>query len=69
MEKKQNTHTGFLDKNQEKKNYQTPTIEVAIVEMEYSIAAGSATTEPTNNTNGDIEAGWETGEDQEATFF
>lgn len=55
--------------NLDKKEYVLPKISVTYIEMEHGIAAGSATTEPTNDTNGDINAGWETGEDQEATPF
>ena len=56
-------------KLKERKNYIAPLIEVTLIEMEEGFAAGSATVEPTVNPNGDVQAGWETGEDQEATPF
>ncbi|WP_407500773.1 hypothetical protein [Elizabethkingia anophelis] len=65
MEKKQHTHTEFLDENWEKRKYISPTLEVMIVEMECGIAANSAAVSPaTLNGNTDqIQTDWNGNDD------
>ena len=52
----------------EKEQYVAPTIAVVEVEMENSIASGSAITEPGGGSTGDVEHQWDEKDDVEREF-
>lgn len=57
MEKKENR----------KRPYAAPRIQVAVIAMEEGIAAGSANTQPGDNT-GSVKSEWETAEDNNSNM-
>ncbi|MCT4216558.1 hypothetical protein J2O08_13510 [Elizabethkingia anophelis] len=50
------------EKKDSKKEYVPPVIDVNLIEMEYGIAAGSASTNPSND-QGEIKSEWDQGND------
>jgi hypothetical protein len=59
----------LLSLRNRKKDYEPCVLTVINIEMEQGIAAGSARVTTTNNVSGDVEASWETTEDQDAIPF
>lgn len=73
MKKKQKTHKKFLEENQKKKKYFSPTLDIILVGMECGIAANSAAVSPVTvaGSTDQVQTDWKGNDDTvvESPFF